>query len=189
MFRARPFKCLLLIAVIIVGIAGMLYFAVPIEGSAIDKWWRPITLIISVMLGVTALGSLISMVHWFFDARFQTMTITDERTIWVRGIFERETSEVQHDDVRNIQVKQTFVDRILGVGRIAISSAGQDELEIDVRDVSPRRSQRRSRLPSRTLSYGYSARVPAPFLLIRTYQPVGQPVDSPERSDSFPQMY
>ena len=89
----------------------------------------------SERVAATALGSPNSMVHWFFDARFQTMTITVERTIWARGIFKRETSEVQHDDVRNIQVKQTFVDRILGVGRIAISSAGQDEMKIDVRDV------------------------------------------------------
>jgi hypothetical protein len=48
---------------------------------------------------------------------------------------DRETSEVQHDDIRNIQVKKSLSDRILGIGRIAISSAGQDDMEIDIRGV------------------------------------------------------
>ncbi len=135
MFRARPVKYLLLIFAIIIGLVGMIYFGVPIEGSPVDNWPRPVTLVLSIVFAVFTLASLISMVHWFFDTRFQSLIITNERSIWTRGIFDRETSEVQHDDVRNIQVKQTFIDRILGVGRIAISSAGQDEMEIDVRDV------------------------------------------------------
>ena len=55
--------------------------------------------------------------------------------VFVEHLHGRVLLEVQHADVRNIQIKQTFIDRILGVGRIAISSAGQDEMEIDMRDV------------------------------------------------------
>jgi uncharacterized membrane protein YdbT with pleckstrin-like domain len=135
MFRARPLKYVGLIAGIIIGLAGMLYFGVPVEGSAVDKWWRPITLLLSIVFGIFAGASLISMIYWFVRTRNDSLTITDERTVWSRGILDRETSEVQHDDIRNIQIKQTFIDRILGVGRVAISSAGQDEMEIDIRDV------------------------------------------------------
>jgi len=39
---------------------------------------------------------------------------------------------VRHDDVRNIQVNQNIYQRAVGTGDIAISSAGQDNLEIDV---------------------------------------------------------
>lgn len=135
MFRARPVTYLSLIIGIIIGLAGMLYFGVPVEGSPIDKWWRPITLVLSILFGVFAVVSLLSMIYWFVRVRNDSLTITDERTVWARGIFDRETSEVQHDDIRNIQIKQSFLDRILGVGRVAISSAGQDEMEIDIRDV------------------------------------------------------
>jgi uncharacterized membrane protein YdbT with pleckstrin-like domain len=135
MFRAGPLKNLSLIFAIIIGLAGMVYFGAPIEGSEVDKWWRPLTLALSVMFGIFALVSLISIIYWFIRTRFEALTITSERTIWSRGIFDRETSEVQHDDIRNIQIKQTFIERVLGVGRLAISSAGQDEMEIDVRDV------------------------------------------------------
>ena len=135
MFRARPFRYAVLVLTFIVGLVGMLYFAVPVEGSAVDRWWRPMTIVLSIVFAIIAVASLGSWIHWFVSTKFEALTITNERTIWSRGILDRETSEVQHDDVRNIQVKQSLVDRILGVGRLAISSAGQDEMEIDIRDV------------------------------------------------------
>ncbi len=60
------------------------------------------------------------------------LTLTDERTILRKGLLSKRTNEVRHEDVRNIQVTQSFVQRMLGVGRIAISSAGQDTIEIDM---------------------------------------------------------
>ncbi|WP_246146604.1 PH domain-containing protein [Rubripirellula lacrimiformis] len=68
--------------------------------------------------------------YWMLMSRFTTLTVTDDRTIFQRGIISRETSEVQHDDVRNIQLDQTFIQRLLNVGDIGISSSGQDDLEV-----------------------------------------------------------
>ena len=75
------------------------------------------------------------MIIWILRTRFESLNVTSERSIWSRGVFDRDTSEIQHDDIRNIQIRQSFLDRIFGVGRIAISSAGQDEMEIDIRDI------------------------------------------------------
>jgi membrane protein YdbS with pleckstrin-like domain len=136
MFRARPFRYLLLILGFIFGLVGVFYFAMPGQGSAVDTWWRPITIVLSIVCAIVALASLISWTYWFVHTRFESLTITNERSVWSRGVFDRESSEVQHDDVRNIQVKQTLLDRILGVGRLGISSAGQDDMEIDIRDVT-----------------------------------------------------
>ncbi len=135
MFRARPVQYAVLILGFFIGLVGMLYFAAPGEGSLGDPSWRPVTIVLSIVFAIVSLASLISWAYWFVSSRFESLTITNERTIWTRGMLDRETSEVQHDDVRNIQVKQTLIDRIFGVGRLAISSAGQDEMEIDVRDI------------------------------------------------------
>ena len=135
MFRAHPLKYVGLVLTIVVGLVGIFYFGAHAEDSAVGKWWRPVTLGLGIVCGIAAVVSLISLIYWFVRTRYDSLTISNERTTWARGILDRETSEVQHDDVRNIQIKQTFLDRILGVGRIAISSAGQDEMEIDVRDV------------------------------------------------------
>jgi len=63
-------------------------------------------------------------------SQFTTLTVTNDRTIYQRGFVSRETSEVQHDDVRNIQLDQSFVQRLLNVGGVSISSSGQDDIEV-----------------------------------------------------------
>ena len=85
---------------------------------------------LAIAAGVVALLGLIPLLYWWIESRFITLTITSERTILREGIVSRDTSEVRHTDVRNIQVDQGFAQRMLGVGEIAISSAGQDTLEL-----------------------------------------------------------
>ena len=63
-------------------------------------------------------------------SQFTTLTVTDDRTTYQEGFVSRETSEVQHNDVRYIQLDQSLVQRLLGIGGVSISSSGQDNLEI-----------------------------------------------------------
>jgi uncharacterized membrane protein YdbT with pleckstrin-like domain len=61
--------------------------------------------------------------------------VTNRRTVLRRGLLARETSEVRHRDVRNVQVNQTTFERLLGVGDLALSSAGQSDFEIAVKGI------------------------------------------------------
>ena len=63
------------------------------------------------------------------------LDITNKRSTEVRGLFSKATSEVLHDNIRNIQIAQSFWQRIWRVGTIGISSAGQDGVEIQVQDI------------------------------------------------------
>ena len=47
----------------------------------------------------------------------------------------RHTSEVLHDHVRNIEIRQSFLQRITNVGYLGISSSGQDGIEIEIKDL------------------------------------------------------
>ncbi len=64
-----------------------------------------------------------------------TLKVTTERTVVVRGILSRSTNEVQHDDVRNIKSDRGILERLLNYGDIALSSSGQDDMEIVVHDI------------------------------------------------------
>jgi hypothetical protein len=75
--------------------------------------------------------------YWIISSFATTLTVTDSRTLLQQGIIRRNTSEVQHDDVRNIKLDQSIWQRLLGVGKISISSSGQDAMEI-VADNLPR---------------------------------------------------
>jgi uncharacterized membrane protein YdbT with pleckstrin-like domain len=61
--------------------------------------------------------------------------VENKPTTFQEGIISRETSEVQHDDVRNLQIDQNILERLLGIGDIAISSSGQDDMEIQVKGI------------------------------------------------------
>ena len=52
-----------------------------------------------------------------------------------RGAFDDPRTEVRHEDVRNLQVQQGVLQRMMDVGGLAISSSAQEGVEIAVRDI------------------------------------------------------
>ncbi len=127
-FRRAPFKSLLLFLV-----AGAAIAAAIAVSMKSDKQWLVGTTVVSGV--VISLLCITPLVIAFLEARFESLTVTSQRSVWRRGIFSKATSEVQHDDIRNIQIKQGFFDQILKIGTVSISSAGQDDMEIVVTGV------------------------------------------------------
>jgi len=79
--------------------------------------------------------TLIFMISWWVRIIQTKLTITSKRSILEKGLISRKSTEVQHDDVRNLQVSQNAIQRLLGVGDLAVSSSGQDDLEIEVKAI------------------------------------------------------
>ncbi|MCA9109900.1 MAG: PH domain-containing protein [Planctomycetaceae bacterium] len=63
------------------------------------------------------------------------LIVTTQRTIVETGIISMSTNEVQHDDVRNMKSERNVLERLFNYGDIALSSSGQDDMEIVVHDV------------------------------------------------------
>jgi hypothetical protein len=63
------------------------------------------------------------------------LTLTSERIIYTYGLFHRSTNEMRHDDVLNMKMEQNFLERILHFGDMALSSAGDNGMEIAIHDV------------------------------------------------------
>lgn len=85
-------------------------------------------------------GALLAAVAVYFlyravQAMSTTLKVTSARTIAIRGILSKSTNEVQHDDVRNIRSERNLLERVLNYGDIALSSSGQDDMEIIVHDI------------------------------------------------------
>jgi uncharacterized membrane protein YdbT with pleckstrin-like domain len=79
-------------------------------------------------------GAIILFV-WWLKTIGTTLIITSKRTTLRRGILSKSTNEILHSDVRNIQTAQSALQRLFGVGTIALSSAGQSDIEIQVAGV------------------------------------------------------
>jgi membrane protein YdbS with pleckstrin-like domain len=92
---------------------------------------EPIQFVLGVALCFLVIG-IPFMLRWWLNCKVTTLTITDRKTILRRGILSKSVSEVWHRDVRNVQIDQSFFQRLLGVGTLKVSSAGQSGFEIDV---------------------------------------------------------
>ena len=79
-----------------------------------------------------ALYAAIAMLRWWVACLGTNLTVTDQRIIVRRGLLSKATNEVRHKDIRNIQVYQSVLQRLFGVGSIGIASAGHSGIEISV---------------------------------------------------------
>lgn len=90
---------------------------------------NPLGFALSVVLCLVLVGFGILLV-WWLQCKATTLTVTEERTILRKGLLAKATTEVWHKDVRNVQISQGLLQRMLGVGTVGISSAGQSGVEI-----------------------------------------------------------
>lgn len=129
LFRGSPFRCASLLLLPIVG-PVLLYLLLGQLGTNnrdTISWWA--------FAVVAALSWGWLFVWWAVTTLSRSCMLTNKRTIEHRGIIRRATSEVMHDHVRNIRIDQSVMDRILNVGRVGISSSGQDGIEIETEDL------------------------------------------------------
>ena len=92
---------------------------------------RPILFIFFCVLILFGPGLLLLGI-WYLKCRCTTLEISNKRTTLRAGILSKNTTEVRHQDIRNLAVNQNMFQRMLGVGTIALSSAGQSDMEIIV---------------------------------------------------------
>jgi uncharacterized membrane protein YdbT with pleckstrin-like domain len=99
------------------------------EGHPCMARCSPFQFVLVIVLCLVLIGLPLLLI-WWLRCVSTTLTVTTYRTILRKGILSKSTNEVRHCDVRNIQVKQSILQRIFGTGSIGISSAGQAEVEI-----------------------------------------------------------
>lgn len=144
LFRAHPLGTLIFSAMSVAAFYGLWLSLAKHDTSEHSRFLGSTTLgSIDWLLWLSIAALLVAALlvfSAFMKSISTTLTLTDSRTILRRGLIRRDSSEVQHDDVRNIQVDQSFFQRLLRIGDIGISSSGQDDLEIVIRQVpSPNR--------------------------------------------------
>lgn len=95
---------------------------------------NPIWFIVCVLLCAIGVGFILLLV-WYLQTLSTTLIVTNEQTTLRKGLLSKNTNDVFHENVRNIQVKQSFFQRLMGVGYVGISSSGQSGLEIEVNGI------------------------------------------------------
>jgi uncharacterized membrane protein YdbT with pleckstrin-like domain len=95
---------------------------------------HPFWFVFSVLL-ITAFGlGILILLYWYIKTRATTITVTDNDIMYEKGILSKDRTSVSLRHIRAVQVTQGFINRILGVGTVEISTAG-DEPEFTVKDM------------------------------------------------------
>lgn len=119
--RSRVIRFVLALLVGLVGIVGLIW--VPVTDQAV--WYYALFLPMTL--------AALSLIAWWWISRYMaSLEITTKRTIMHHGLLSRSTSEVVHDNIRNVTVDQSFLQRVYKVGRLGIASSGQDGIEIQI---------------------------------------------------------
>ena len=107
--------------------SDVLYMAHP-------SMWRssPLYFLLSVCsIALYGLGIIILMI-WYIKCKATKFTVTHSQITLEEGLLSKSYNEVRLKDVKNVQLSQSFAERIFGSGTIGIASAGSDGLEIVV---------------------------------------------------------
>jgi hypothetical protein len=127
MIRARPVMGSLLVLFALGGL-GLAIAATFAPGMASYRW--------AVWAGAgIALAAVCWLAVWKIKSMATTLVITSRRTILHRGLFSRASKELPHSQVVDIQITQSFPQRVLGVGTLGLDGGGTDDVEIVVHDM------------------------------------------------------
>ncbi|MEX0618864.1 MAG: PH domain-containing protein [Pseudohongiellaceae bacterium] len=84
---------------------------------------NPIGFVVSVLLVPVGVGILILMA-WYLQTRASKLTVGEHEIVFEKGLLNKEHSELSISSVRTVKVKQSFFNRLFGVGSIEIYTAG-----------------------------------------------------------------
>ena len=83
-----------------------------------------------VLIAAFGLGLLL-LLYWYIKNKATSLTVTENEVLYEQGILSKERLSVSLRHIRSVQVNQSFLNRILGVGEVIIATAG-DEPEFSV---------------------------------------------------------
>ena len=86
---------------------------------------NPLGFILSVLLIAVGVGIII-LLWWYLQTKASKLTVFENEIMFEKGLLSKERSEVNIGIVRTVRVKQSFFNRIFGVGTVEIFTAGDN---------------------------------------------------------------
>ena len=81
---------------------------------------------------VVWLGTVIWLLIWYIKIKSIKVSVTNNDILVERGLLRKNRKELAIDKIRTVEVDQDFIDRIFGVGKIKVFTAGDlPEIEVE----------------------------------------------------------
>ena len=88
--------------------------------------------ILAVLLGIWTLVLFIRLILWSYQKRY---VVTSRRLVILQGIISRKKEQIQLLQIRDISVKQSTLQRILGIGRVEVFSTDKSVEDLVIEDI------------------------------------------------------
>ena len=85
---------------------------------------HPVWFIVSLALVPAAGIGLLILMSWHLHNKRSKLVITKTEILYEKGLLSKERSELNIHSVRTIKIKQSFFNRVFGVGALEIYTAG-----------------------------------------------------------------
>jgi uncharacterized membrane protein YdbT with pleckstrin-like domain len=86
-----------------------------------------------VLILAFGIGILL-LLYWYIHTRQTALTMTENELLYEKGILNKDRTSVSLKHIRSVHVTQGLMNRLLGVGTIQISTAG-DQPEFSAMDM------------------------------------------------------
>jgi len=88
------------------------------------------------VFGLILICAACALALWAATSRYsRRYKVTERRVLSVEGLLSRKASEVEIKDIRNIQISQSFLERLFRIGTVSIGTAGTAGVEITLRGI------------------------------------------------------
>jgi uncharacterized membrane protein YdbT with pleckstrin-like domain len=84
---------------------------------------NPLGFILSLLLVPVGIGIII-LLWWYLQTKSSKLSVDHNDILYEEGLLSKNRSEISIESVRTVKVKQSFFNRIFGVGLIEIYTAG-----------------------------------------------------------------
>ena len=84
-----------------------------------------------ILMLVLLVAGLLILIGAAIHRRSQVFKVTSRRVVCKRGIIARSSTSVSLRDIRAVRLRQSILERILGLGTVKIASAGTGQMEIE----------------------------------------------------------
>lgn len=121
LWKAHPFS------VTLFGLLSATVAPFVLGGALVETGWAA-----ALMAGLCGPFPLLWM---WLRARSRELVITRSRVRKRSGIVSNLTTELAHRNIRNVQIDQGPIHRLMGCGTLRLSSSGQSGIELTMRDL------------------------------------------------------
>lgn len=93
------------------------------EGHPVMFRNNPLLFLLALILVPVGIGLVILLV-WYLQNRSSRLVITDSEVLYEKGLLSKERSEISMSSIRTVRVSQSFLNRLLGTGKVELYTAG-----------------------------------------------------------------